>query len=184
MGRCCVQCVCVAHHCWVCYYSGLVFLAQRDALLALNMPAPAGEGEFLLCQKKIQFQSQIAELFFSLLSGDMKERACLSTLAPSTCLSCPKEPMVFLDRHLPPSFSCLKTSKSHPWKRFSNHNEAILWGFVMVRCPRRSQRTFSAPAKWAFTCSSIFFRWNTPGSLFTSFTSPKFYQGSDPRLFH
>lgn len=53
---------------------------------------------------KVVPQSQIAQLFFSFLCRDMKERAC----HPSTHLSCPKEPGVFLEQHLPPSFFCHK----------------------------------------------------------------------------
>lgn len=144
MGWCCVLYVCTSickgESLWgSCEYvttSGLVLLTQRDTLLAFNMLFPCWWGRVLAApkEKKFSITNCTAVLFF-FLSADMKERACLSFHTPSTRLSCPKEPGVFLEQHLPLSFFCHKISKRHPWKLFSNHNEAIIWGFVMVWCP-------------------------------------------------
>lgn len=91
-------------------------------------------------------------------------------------LSCPKAPEVFLEHHLPPSPQQLKKKKKNlsPLETLLHPNEAILWGFVMVRRPpfplRENLFILCESSFPSFTRTFIFFRWNT-AQVFLSLVS-------------
>lgn len=193
MGWCCVLYVCTSfckgESLWgSCEYvttSGLVLLTQRDTLLAFNMLFPCWWGRVLVApkEKKFSITNCTAVLFFFYLQTWRR-----GPVSPSTPL-----PLVYhAPRNLGYFWSNTSLSLSFATRSQNvtpgNSSPIImrqlfegLWWFGAPSYSER--RTFSSPVKWAFMCLSIFFRWNTKGSLFTSFTAPESYQGLDPQLF-
>lgn len=114
----CAVCLCCASFCITGEFPVSMlqlkgcFLCRELRYWPLICSATIGEVEFLLYLNRI-IPIPNCRAFFCFLSGDMKKRTCPVSLH-FTHVSCPKESAVFLEQHLPLSFSCHQISKSYP----------------------------------------------------------------------